>query len=42
MISEERLIELRSLPDRELLEEILHIAGFEKANISDFRVVINP
>jgi hypothetical protein len=42
MISEERIAELRSLPDRELLEEILHIAGFEKAEISNFHGVINP
>lgn len=27
-LSEERIEELRKLPDRELLEEILHIAGF--------------
>ncbi len=42
MMSEERIAELRSLPDRELLDEILRIAGFEKANISDFRGAINP
>lgn len=27
-LSEERIRELRKLPDRELLEAILHIAGF--------------
>jgi len=42
MISDERMAELRSSPDRELLEEILHIAGFEKAKNSDFRGVMNP
>lgn len=29
-LSDERIEELRSLPDRELLEEILHIAGFRE------------
>lgn len=42
MISDEKVAELRSLPDRELLEEILHIAGFEKTTISTFANVKNP
>jgi hypothetical protein len=33
-LSEERIEELRALPDRELLEEILHIAGFRKDGVS--------
>ncbi len=29
-ISQERIEEIRKLPDREILEEVLHIAGFKK------------
>lgn len=36
-LSEERLAELRALPDRELLDEIFHIAGFEKVSLAEFR-----
>ena len=34
-LSQERIEEIRKLPDREILEEIFHIAGFEKVPIHE-------